>query len=211
MSQGTALSPPRRGRGRPKGQDSTVVRTAVLNAAVELIGTQGYAATSMAQVAEAAGISPSGLVHHYPSKRVLLGAVLAHRDEVDADPADHLGEVPWRAFDHLVEVAGMNMQRRQMVALYMTMVSEAVPPEHPAHEWMLGHYRAVVGNLMEGLRLDQENGVVRADAPRELIARQMVALMDGLQVQWLIDDSLDMQALLREQVDSYKERWGTGR
>ncbi|MFC0675475.1 TetR/AcrR family transcriptional regulator [Brachybacterium hainanense] len=203
-------APERRRRGRPRGQDSAVVRDAALRAAVDLIARQGYSATSMTQVAEAAGISPSGLVHHFPSKAALLGAVLAHRDEIDSDPTEPDGR-PWAAYDHLVRVAGLNMRRRGLVMLYTSMIGEAFGPEHPAHEWMMRHYSSVLEVLIEGMRADQERGVVRADAPREMIARSVVALMDGLQVQWLIDESLDMEAMMRIHVDALKTIWGVPR
>jgi len=200
---------PRRRRGRPRGQDSAVVREAALRAAVELIAQQGYAATSMAQVAAAAGVSPSGLAHHYPSKNALLGAVLDHRDAEDAVDSRHDGG-PWAAFDRLVEVARRNTGRRRLVALYMTMIGEAVAPEHPAHDWMVRHYEGVLGQLRDQLQADRERGLLREDAPIEPIARSMVSLMDGLQVQWLLDESVDMPAVLAQNVEAVKRAWGTG-
>ncbi|UEJ83864.1 TetR/AcrR family transcriptional regulator [Brachybacterium halotolerans subsp. kimchii] len=202
--------PVRRRPGRPRGQDSAVVREQALRTAVDLIARQGFGATSMAQVAEGAGISPSGLAHHFPSKKALLGAVLAHRDAVDSDPMPPEGSTPWSAFDHLVHVAGLNMQRRQIVLLYATVTGEATTPDHPAHEWMLDHFEAVMESLTRCLRLDQEKGDVREDAPVERIARETVALMDGLQLQWLIDPSVDMAEILGDHVARLKEAWGTG-
>ncbi len=209
--KGAVQRPVRRRPGRPRGQDSAVVREQALRTAVDLIARQGFGATSMAQVAEAAGISPSGLAHHFPSKKALLGAVLAHRDAVDSDPMPPEGSTPWSAFDHLVRVAGLNMQRRQIVLLYATVTGEATTPDHPAHEWMLGHFEAVMESLTRCLRLDQEKGDVREDAPVERIARETVALMDGLQLQWLIDSSVDMAEILGDHVARLKEAWGTGR
>ena len=135
----TEPRPGRRRPGRPRGQDSSVVREAALGAAIDLIAEHGYAATSMAQVAEAAGISPSGLAHHFPSKAALLGAVLDHRDSIDTLPAAE-GAGAWAVFDGLVELARVNAGRRQLVALYTTVIGEAVGPDHPAHDWMLRHF-----------------------------------------------------------------------
>lgn len=197
----------RRRPGRPRGQDSGVVRDAALRAAVDLIAHQGFAATSMAQVAEAAGISPSGLAHHFPSKKALLGAVLAYRDVMDDGPSPEKGEEPWSFFDQMVDIAAVNSTRRQLVLLYTTMVGEAVTEDHPAHSWMTGHFRDAFASLMECVERDQRTGHVRTDAPAETLARQMVALMDGLQVQWLLDPSVDMVAILRRYVDDLKVTW----
>lgn len=200
--------PARRGRGRPRGQDSAVVREGALRAAIELIARQGFAATSMAQVATAAGISPSGLAHHFPSRRALLGAVLDHRDAMDEVTINPTATSPWAVFESLAGLARVNMERRQLVLLYTAMIGEAATAEHPAHEWMLRHYRAVVGMLAEGVRAGQESGDVRAEAPAERIARATIALMDGLQVQWLLDPSIDMGRVMDDHVAELKEKWG---
>lgn len=101
------------------------------------------------------------------------------------------------------------MDRRQIVRLYTTMVGEAVTPEHPAHAWMVGHYTDVMHKLTEGMRIDREAGHLDPAAPIEHLAREMVALMDGLQVQWLLDPEVDMAGILREHVDRLRETWGT--
>jgi AcrR family transcriptional regulator len=51
------------------------VRDRVLTAAVELFAAQGYDATSVAQVAERAGVAKGGFYHHFASKQELLFAV----------------------------------------------------------------------------------------------------------------------------------------
>ncbi|MGO3479022.1 MAG: TetR/AcrR family transcriptional regulator [Brachybacterium tyrofermentans] len=202
--------PARRRPGRPRGQDSAVVRESAMRAAIDLIARQGFAATSMAQVAAAAGISPSGLVHHFPSKKALLGAVLEHRDTVDSFPREEFGDGPWADFDHLVHVAWLNMERRQLVLLYTTMMGEAATSEHPAHEWLKGHYAAVVGTLTDAVRVAQRDGHMQPDAPADRIARSTVALMDGLQVQWLLDPEIDMEVALGDHVAELKRRWSAG-
>lgn len=48
----------------------------VLAAAVRLVVRKGYAATSMREIAEEAGLSVAGVYHHYPRKRDLLVAAM---------------------------------------------------------------------------------------------------------------------------------------
>jgi hypothetical protein len=45
---------------------------------------RGYRGTSLAAIAEAAGLSQPGLLHHYRSKNAVLLAVLASRDSADS-------------------------------------------------------------------------------------------------------------------------------
>jgi len=58
--------------GRPRGEET---RERVLAAASRLFATQGYDATSVEAVAEAAGITVPGMYRHYPKKHDLLLAV----------------------------------------------------------------------------------------------------------------------------------------
>jgi len=43
----------------------------IVRAAGRLFAQHGYAGTSMAEVAEAAGVSKATVFHHFPSKRAL--------------------------------------------------------------------------------------------------------------------------------------------
>ncbi|MFT4135386.1 TetR/AcrR family transcriptional regulator [Microbacterium sp.] len=63
-----------RGRGRPRETTHEQIR----DAARTLFLRQGYAATSLQQIADAVGISRTTLFHYFPAKRDLMS------DEVDA-------------------------------------------------------------------------------------------------------------------------------
>lgn len=51
-------------------------RREVLLTAAELFATRGYAATTVRDIADAAGIRPSGLYHHFPSKEAIANEIL---------------------------------------------------------------------------------------------------------------------------------------
>ena len=61
-------------------------RELIVDVASEIFGTQGFRAATMLQIAAACGISRTGLLHHFPTKESLLGAVLARRDHRPTDP-----------------------------------------------------------------------------------------------------------------------------
>ncbi len=52
-----------------------IVRRDLVRNAITLAATQGLAALSLQQVAEAAGVTKGGLLHHFPSKLALVDAV----------------------------------------------------------------------------------------------------------------------------------------
>jgi len=51
-------------------------RGAIVAAATDLFGRQGYAATTMDQVASAAGVAKGAVYHHFPGKERLFETVL---------------------------------------------------------------------------------------------------------------------------------------
>jgi AcrR family transcriptional regulator len=64
-------------------------RTQLLSVAVEVFAERGFHATSMDEVAEAAGVTKPVLYQHFPSKRALYTELL---DEVDRQLEDRLVE-----------------------------------------------------------------------------------------------------------------------
>jgi AcrR family transcriptional regulator len=58
-----------------KIQQGEATRHALLNAARRLFGEQGYAATSLDEIAQAANVTKGALYHHYEGKQELFGAV----------------------------------------------------------------------------------------------------------------------------------------
>jgi AcrR family transcriptional regulator len=161
------------------------VRQSILVIAAEVFGQTGYRATTMKEIATRAGISESGLAHHFPNKDELLAAVLEARESraSEAIPRE-AGEAALRA---MIEIVVEDRAHPGIVELHTTIASEAISPEHPAHEHYLRRYESVrrfTTNAFEALA--QEGRLNSPLTPAELGAAY-VALMDGLQLQWLYD------------------------
>ena len=197
----------RRRPGRPRGSDSADVRRRIIAAGPALLGKQGFAATPMTQIAEAAGRSPTGLAHHFPSKRALLGAILEYRDEMDTFPDAENPGSPWACLDELVVLAGINSGRRNLVRLFSTLTAEAVDTKHPGHAWMLHHYDRILTSVTTRLERERQAGRIHPDTPCNHIAHRFTALMDGYQVQWLLDPGFDMAEALARDLAETKRAW----
>ena len=181
-------------RGYAKGRAK---RREILDQAMALFGEVGYRGASLREIAARCGISHPGLLHHFPTKESLLLAVLEHRDEVDIawvglDQTD--GVVTLR---RLVELVELNAGRRNIVELYAVLSAEATSAEHPAHAFFVERYQTSVGAAVAACEL-------RPEVDPEIAGRQLIALMDGMQVQWLLDGGrTDMIGAVRALVSSH--------
>ncbi|HVV08643.1 TetR/AcrR family transcriptional regulator [Amycolatopsis sp.] len=202
--------PPRyRSRADVSGAES---RAKAVQAAIELFAASGYKGTSIARVAERTGLSQSGLLHHFPSKAALLSAVLEARDAEDGEFLSAGGDAPmgWAAFDSLAALVARNSTRPQLVGLYVRVSAEAVEPGHPAHEWLRSHYANVEAWLTDAVRVGQEQGEIRSDAPVDALVRTTIAVLDGLQQQWLLNPGgVSMPKLFNAHVQGLRAQWSS--
>lgn len=163
-------------------------RDQIVEAAIELFARIGYRHATVLQIAQHVGISRTGLLHHFGTKEALLEAVLARRDADDAarfrPPADDgTGLAAMRAW---VELSRYNASVPHLVALYAVLSAEASDPEHPAHEYFVRRYADTVAGFERVLTRAGAAGLLVEGTDVAAEARALVALMDGLQIQWLL-------------------------
>jgi AcrR family transcriptional regulator len=192
-----------RKRRGPRGEyaKSSATREAILDAALEVFAG-GYNSGSLRDIATKVGMSEAGLLHHFKSKSILLQAVLDLRDERARQLVDLDAEDGAQALRGLVALARYNASVPGVVELYCTLSAESTAPEHPAHEYFKRRYETVRASL-DGTfgRLIADGRLLPGVSPgRAAVAT--IALMDGLQVQWLLDrDVVDMGDALSEFFD----------
>jgi len=177
-------------------------RKAILDAALEVFSEGGYRAGSLREIAQRVGISEAGLLHHFPNKGALLEAVLDHRDDrsremVPLESGD--GAAMMRG---LIRLAEYNASVPGVVELYCTLSAEATSSDHPAHGYFVRRYVYTRTNIERGFANLADRGLLRPGVTPYRCAVALIALMDGLQVQWLLDRSVvDMADELRAWVD----------
>ena len=179
-------------------------RELIVDVASEIFGTQGFRAATMLKIAAACGISRTGLLHHFPTKESLLEAVLARRDRGPADPdaVPHTDADDGRAMlRRLLSVVEHNATQPQIVNLFSVLSAEAGDRSHPAHDYFSERYVRLRAELVQALRkLAHAGELVPGNDPRAL-AVEIIALMDGLQVQWVLaPDQIDMVSVLRHRL-----------
>ncbi|QEU94582.1 TetR/AcrR family transcriptional regulator [Streptomyces kanamyceticus] len=167
-------------------------RAEILRAALEVIAERGYRGASLAAVAERVGLTQQGLLHYFPTKEALLVAVLEARDQWDAVPRGQ-----WR-LDLLGSLVEYNTMRAGLVQTFSALLGESVTAGHPAREFFTKRYGAVRENFAEVLRAEYGERLPGGLTP-EAAAPLLVAVMDGLQYQWLLDpESVDMPGAFRD-------------
>jgi AcrR family transcriptional regulator len=156
----------------------------------------------MASVAAAADLTQPGLLHHFPSKEALLRELLEQRYH---DDGRRLRE--WLARDDRGLVAALerlvehNLSSQESARLFTVIVAEALSADHPAHAYFVERYEKIRHRLATTLRDDEQAGRLPPNRDADALAGLIVAVMDGLQTQWLLDPRFDMVRAFRAFTD----------
>ncbi|MGY4858247.1 TetR/AcrR family transcriptional regulator [Cryobacterium sp. AP23] len=184
-------------------------RERIVDEATRLFGAHGYYATPMSAVAEAVGISESGLAHHFRSKNQLLQAVAERRlSETsawwEALPASDSGIA---VLDEMVAATRRFTEQPGLIELFVLSMSEAADRSSPAHASLSRRYDGIVAQVAARFRQAVELGEIRGDLDPELLARECIAVSDGLQVQWMLSDGrIDIVAGVALYSEQLRER-----
>jgi AcrR family transcriptional regulator len=178
-------------------------RREILDAAVEVFSSAGFHKGSLRDVSERVGLSQAGLLHHYPSKELLLQAVLSWRDE---EARARLGD-PMPAgvglLRDMVKLAEYNASTPELVELHVILSAEGTSADHPLHDYFVARYAFVFDMIRGAFEHAETHGQLQSGIDCASAARTVIALMDGLQVQWLLQrHNVDMAGDLHRYVQS---------
>jgi AcrR family transcriptional regulator len=184
------IAPRRHSNPNVRGQKA---REKILSEAARHFSEFGFRGASAAAIAHDAGISEPGLLHHFGSKKGLLMALIEERYSLDQlklhadEKLEGLSLIPL-----LATLVRENLQQREAIKLAMVMLGESTSTHHPSHDFFRHRYveaRAVLG---KHLARAQKNGSLRAGVDTVALSAVLLAVMDGLQLQWLLDKRVDM-------------------
>ena len=183
--------------GYAKGRER---RDAILAAANEVFAKRGFRGASLATIAKRVGMSEPGLLHHFASKEELLLELLKLRDQHDDERIAQARAAHARS--HRGRPRALPPERgaaRGSSASSRSSPAESVDDDHPAHDWFLARYRERRRTLSARLADAQRDGDVDPTLGPEMVASQILALFDGLQIQWLLDpEAVDMVAVFED-------------
>ncbi|WP_203566529.1 TetR/AcrR family transcriptional regulator [Aestuariimicrobium ganziense] len=186
----------RRG-GRPNRRDEIVL------AAAEAFSVSGYHNTSLTAISDQLGMTAAGILHHFGSKENLLTEVLAWRDKVSRENQATTGSA---LIDHMVDTAARNQRTPGLTQLYAVLSAESVTTNHPAQDWFRNRYVTVREEVEAALRCRAGLDPQGSSPASRSAAQALVAVMDGLQVQWLLNPDIDMAAGMAFAADALVDR-----
>jgi AcrR family transcriptional regulator len=179
----------------PRRRESPAIRRAlIVDEAIRFIGERGYNGFTVQALAEQCGLSNAGLLYYFGSKDQLLISLL---DEVERRETENVAPLaneradgegsPARTFQILRTIVKGFVDRPEIGRFALVLQSEALDRLHPAHEWFSIREKAV-------LKLFAQLASPLVEDPKSC-ARQLVALMFGLEQQWIrADQDFDLLA-----------------
>lgn len=176
-------------------EDAAVTRQQVVQAALELFSQQGYAATTLNEVAARAGVTRGAIYWHFKDKADLFNSLVnevgTRRDEVILDAIAEGGSFADIFRRILVRLLQDVEQHREVRALMeLTMVKTSPHPEiEPGEVVRRAATQSLVTNMATFLAQGIAAGEVRSDVDANDAARAAIAFHQGLSMLWLSDPS----------------------
>jgi AcrR family transcriptional regulator len=173
-------------------------RRAILDAALEIIGEEGYRAMTTTRIEEVAGVSRGLVGYHFGSKRGLTEAVIRHVGELFGEVVVAPQAARWgTGFDGVRGlIRGYFGQlgrdpRPSRAMLILIVESFAAQPE--LRDAVRALNAALRDSLRDEIQRGQRDGSVRRDVDAALESVLLVGVLRGIAVQWLADpDGVDL-------------------
>lgn len=193
----TAASRRGRHRGTERGDSR---REELVHVAADLFAENGYRDTSIADIAQRVGVTQQALLYYFGSKPALLDAVIDARDGAAVAFAEELAGIGGvEAIRALPASARRNVAEPNLVRLFAVLVAENLPKDAVAHDHFVARYRRLRRIVAELIAEGQRDGVFDGGIEPLLKATEIVATIDGLNTQWLLDpEDVDIVAVTEQ-------------
>lgn len=163
-------------------------RRQILTAASEIFGQRGSSNATLEDIAQQVGMTRAGLLHYFNSKQQLLMEVIKFRDyhELEEYEDKKMPSDGKEVIRHLLNSMKLNEQRPEIVRTFSVLSGEALVDENPGSDYFAGRYVSLRKDIVTALIDIARTDKLTIDmAQAEQAAASIVAVMDGLQIQWL--------------------------
>lgn len=187
-------------------------RAEIVQAAAKVFARYGYLAGSLGQIAAEVGTTKATLIKYYESKEGLLIAVLQRwAAETEGQQRDTSGLA---YFVSMSRTMAYHLNHAGYIELFLTLSTEATNPNHPARGFITERYASVFSQFRQNLAIAAAEGEILPMTQRQMEweARTFMAVMDGIELQWLLDREIDLLGLFLDHLSISVARWtGTSR
>jgi len=173
----------------------------ILQAATEVFAEQGFAAVTVAEIADRAGIGKGTVYEYFSSKDELLFAVFEWMNQRIFERFEELlaegGTTPERLRRMLDIASEVTCEQVDMQAVVLDFwaASRGTKSEERYNQSCLETFRSYRRLAADVIREGQAAGDLNPDIDPEATAVMMVAAIDGLGVQIFFDRELDASAI----------------
>ena len=179
----------------------------IVEAALELFAESGYRGTGLGALAEKVGVTTPALLYYFGTKERLLRAVVARREEMEAASLSPAAT----PLDNLRNVAGFITRHPMLTRLFVVLGAENLDHGDPLHDFFVKRYRRSRKASAVAVRDEVACGRFRPEVDEAQLAREIVATLMGLEIQWLMDPkAFDLQEAVAAYVDGLRSRWAPG-
>ncbi len=178
---------------RKTKEEAAATRQALLEAALKVFSRQGYAAARLEDVAEQAGVTRGAIYWHFKNKADLyntlvgetLGGIQGVVDRAVGEGGTFL-EIQRRVMIYIITLPEVDEVYREVMEL--TILKTGYEPElQEGLRAKNAAARQIEAELAGYFRQGIELGEVRADLDPVIGARSMMAYINGILLNWLLD------------------------
>ena len=173
----------------------------IVDATIRVLARQGYARTSLMDIAKEVGMSKGAVHYHFPTKEALMGQVLTTAcDAVAARTRD-----AWTSGGNPVESLRSSLRELWRVRAGLSDEAKVVADllaqslhDDNLREPLADYYRFASAQVSEHLLANLESLGAQPKVDMEKVPRLLHALLDGLMMQKIVDpDAIQEEDVLR--------------
>lgn len=178
----TKKKQPRR-LGRPPKQEAGHTRDRILDAALDLFATQGFAGTSMRQIARAVDVRESAIYAHFANKQEMYESLFEEMgppaflllELLEAEEYEHLRQEPERFLREVVRRIGEVWDEPRARRFVSVLMREGITGAIGGSASVLGAIEMGQQGLGGLLRAWMQRGLIQSRIPAEHLAWEMIA------------------------------------
>ncbi|TDD00487.1 TetR family transcriptional regulator [Saccharopolyspora terrae] len=189
----------------PKLVDHEERRARIADAAWRLIAERGIEAATMRAIAEAIGMANGALKHYFPDKNSIIRVAFTHVfDSTNLRVRERLrgrsGMAALRVFcEEIMPVADLtDLEARVVLPFWQRALAD--PDLKRLYTDSMALWR---GQIIDFLRQGREEGTVRTSTPDDVVAEQLLAMLNGLQSLALLDAASGTADVQRRTVEAF--------